>query len=33
MDPKGLLNAAKSAVWETVKDLPADDIEAMGETT
>ncbi len=30
MDPKGLLNAAKSAAWAEVKDLPADDIEAKG---
>jgi hypothetical protein len=30
MDPKGLLNAAKCAVWTSVKDLPADEIEAMG---
>ncbi len=30
MDPKGLLNAAKSAVWQEVRDMPADAIEAMG---
>ena len=30
MDPKGLLNAAKSAVWNSVKDLSPEDIEAKG---
>ncbi len=32
MDPKGLLNAAKSAVWPKVKDLTPEEIEAMGDT-
>lgn len=30
MDPKGLLNSAKSAAWEKVRDLDADAIEALG---
>lgn len=29
MDPKGLLNSAKSAEWARVKHLPPEDIEAM----
>jgi FAD/FMN-containing dehydrogenase len=28
MDPKGLLNSAKSAAWQKVRDLTADEIEA-----
>lgn len=30
MDPDGLLNAAKSAVWESVKDLSPEEIAAKG---
>ena len=30
MDPKGLLNSAKSMAWEGVKDLTPDEIEAKG---
>ena len=29
MDPKGLLNSTKSAAWPSVRDLSADEIEAM----
>jgi len=30
MDPKGLMNSAKSAVWDRVSDLSPDEIEEMG---
>jgi FAD/FMN-containing dehydrogenase len=32
MDPKGLLNSAKSAAWQEVRDLSADEIEAKSAT-
>ncbi|MCV6584724.1 MAG: FAD-binding oxidoreductase [Marinibacterium sp.] len=33
MDPKGLLNSAKSAAWDRVKALPAAEIDAMAVTS